>query len=460
MNEYQKLPSVEKLIQTNEIDELIRIYGRSQTLAAIRATLEYFRDEIKSGKTSPPTEKIIERIQSILKARFTPSLIPVINATGVILHTNLGRAPLSQETIQAMQLVGSQYNTLEFNLSTGKRGTRSIHAEEILKQLTGAEGAMVVNNNAAAVLLVLSALAPRKKVVIARSQLIEIGGGFRIPDVMKQSGAKLVEVGTTNKIRVSDYENALQDPAALVMRAHHSNFKILGFTEEPSLAEIVQVAHQFSVPVIDDLGSGTFIDTAQFGLIHEPTILESVQAEADIITFSGDKLLGGPQAGIIIGKNDLLKKIRNHPLARAIRADKTTLAGLTATLTHYLREDALEKIPIWQMIAQTPEDIKNRANRWQKYLQIGEVLPSFAAIGGGSLPEETLPGFVLAISQLKPDLFMKKLRSLDFPIIARVEDNKILFDPRTVLPEQENLFLSGLNYLIQETANKGKYYEK
>ncbi len=447
MNDLRNLPSVEKLIQNPEVELLIQNYGREQTIKGIRETLENIRKDIKSGKSAPSSSKIVQEIRSLLTLRFNPTLIPVINATGVILHTNLGRAPLSQETLQAMQTVGINYNTLEFNLGTGKRGTRSTHAEEILKQLTGTESALIVNNNAAAVLLVLSALANRRKVVIARSQLIEIGGGFRIPDVMRQSGAKLVEVGTTNKIRASDYENALQESAALVMRAHHSNFKILGFTEEPSLTEIVNVSHHQNIPVLDDLGSGTFMETAQFGLIHEPTILESVHAGADIITFSGDKLLGGPQAGIIIGKKDLLQKIRKHPLARAIRPDKVTLAGLTATLTHYLREEALEKIPIWKMISSTPESILQRVKTWQKELGFGEVTTSTSTIGGGSLPEEVLPTFVLAMQVPKPDVIMKKLRDLEFPIIARVENDKIMFDPRTVLLEQDPLFLRGLKSL-------------
>lgn len=399
-------------------------------------------------------------MKTILSDRFSPTLIPVINATGVILHTNLGRAPLSAETIQAMQSIGASYNTLEFNLSSGKRGSRSVHAEEILKQLTGAEAAIVVNNNAAAVLLVLSSLAKRRSVIIARSQLIEIGGGFRIPDVMKQSGAKLNEVGTTNRVRISDYELALQENSALVMRAHHSNFKIMGFTEEPELNEIVEISHHYGTPVVDDLGSGTLIDTSQFGLSHEPTILESVRAGADIISFSGDKLLGGPQAGIIIGKKELLQKIKKHPLARAIRPDKICLAGLTATLTHYLRDEAVDKIPIWQMISQTLLHMEERARSWQQKLQFGEVLPGRSTIGGGSLPEETLPTFVLAIQVPKPDSTMERLRMLNTPIIARLENNKILFDPRTVLPQQETAFISGVQTILDSILIKEKINEK
>ncbi|HSM23799.1 MAG TPA: L-seryl-tRNA(Sec) selenium transferase [Anaerolineaceae bacterium] len=449
MNEFRQLPSVEKLIQNPELSALIEDYGRSHVITAIRDSLSYFRFQIKKEQPVPTTQQIISYGKKLLTDRFSPTLTPVINATGVILHTNLGRAPLSKETMLAMHSIGGAFSTLEFNLSTGKRGSRSVHAEEILKQLTGVEAAMVVNNNAAAVLLILSALANRKNVVIARSQLIEIGGGFRIPDVMRQSGAKLVEVGTTNRVRVSDYENALQNPVGLVMRAHHSNFKILGFTEEPSLDEIVAISHQYGSPVVDDLGSGTFIDTSQFGLPREPTILDSVKADTDIISFSGDKLLGGPQAGIILGKKELIQKIKTHPLARAIRPDKICLAGLTATLTHYLHDESVQKIPIWQMISQTPQQIQTRALNWKEELEFGEVLPSLSTIGGGSLPEETLPTYVLSLEIPKPDLFMKKLRSLDFPIIARLEENKILFDPRTVLENQESEFVLGLQKILQ-----------
>lgn len=449
MNELSALPSVEKLIQNPELRELIEDYGRNQILTAIRDSLSFYRIQIKKGQAVPSTDQLINYVKNLLSDRFSPTLIPVINATGVILHTNLGRAPLSKETMVAIQSISGSYNTLEFKMTTGKRGSRSVHAEEILKQLTGVEAAMVVNNNAAAVLLILSALAKRKNVVIARSQLIEIGGGFRIPDVMRQSGAKLLEVGTTNRVRVSDYESALQNSVGLVMRAHHSNFKILGFTEEPSLREIVEISHQYGIPVVDDLGSGTFIDTSQFGLSHEPTIMDSVKVDTDIISFSGDKLLGGPQAGIILGKKEYLKKIKTHPLARAIRPDKICLAGFTATLTHYLRDEAVEKIPIWQMISKTPQQIYATAHNWREKLEFGEIHPSLSTIGGGSLPEETLPTYVLSIDHPKPDLFMKKLRSLDFPIIARVEENKILFDPRTVLADQEHEFIKGLQQITK-----------
>ena len=342
MTKLRNLPSVEQLLQTQNAAELIARFGRPLTLAAIRGTLDEARARFKLNlePALPSTELILAQAESTLSAWTKPTLQPVINATGVILHTNLGRAPLSAAAIHAMDVVSRGYSNLEYDLEKGARGSRLLHAEAVLQKLSGAESALVVNNNASAVLLVLSALANKKQVIISRSQLVEIGGGFRVPDVMKQSGAKLMEVGTTNRVHLRDYENALQEGAALVMRAHPSNFKIVGFTEEPELKEIVHAAHQAGVFVVDDLGSGALLDTAKYGLAHEPTVQESLSAGVDIVCFSGDKLLGGPQAGIIVGKKALIDKIKKHPLARAVRADKTCLAGITATLLHYLKDDA------------------------------------------------------------------------------------------------------------------------
>ncbi len=397
----------------------------------------------------PSTEIILAESESRLRAWTKPTLLPVINATGVILHTNLGRAPLSQATITAMNEAATNYSNLEFDLETGKRGSRLIHAEAILQKLLGVEAALVVNNNASAVLLVLSALANKKRVVISRTQLVEIGGGFRVPDVMKQSGAKLVEIGTTNKVRLADYENELSD-AALVMRAHRSNFKIVGFTEEPELGQIADVAHKANVVVVDDLGSGALIDTAKYGLAHEPTVQESLASDVDLVCFSGDKLLGGPQAGIIVGKKVLIDKIKKHPLARAVRADKTCLAGVTATLTHYLKDEAEKEIPIVRMMSLTPEHVKVRAEAWREALGQGEVVKSESTVGGGSLPEESMPTFVLSLQVKSPDKFLKKLREAHLPIIARTENDKVLLDPRTVILEQDQSLLITIKSLVTE----------
>jgi len=277
--------------------------------------------------------------------------------------------------------------------------------------------------------------------------LIEIGGGFRIPDVMRQSGAKLVAVGTTNRVHLSDYKAAIEDNASLVMTAHHSNFKIIGFTSEPELSDLVSLCHRSGLPVLCDLGSGALLDTAPYGLAHEPTIQEAIDASADIICFSGDKLLGGPQAGIIIGKKELVDKVKSHPLARAVRADKVCLAGTTATLIHYLKGEALEKIPVWRMISRKTSDIKEQALNWQKALKIGQVIPGSSMVGGGSLPGESQPTFLLAIEVKNPDNLMKKLRDLPVPVIARIESDHVMFDPRTVLPSQEAILIEELNSL-------------
>ena len=434
---------------------LIERYGRPLTLDALRTTLDEARARFKLALSRvegtkpetalPSNDLILTESESRLLAWTRPTLLPVINATGVILHTNLGRAPLSQAAIAAMNEAALNYSNLEFDLKTGKRGSRLIHAEAVLQKLLGVEAALVVNNNASAVLLVLSALANKKRVVIARTQLVEIGGGFRVPDVMKQSGAKLVEVGATNKVNLSDYENELSD-AALVMRAHRSNFKIVGFTEEPELNEIVDLAHQENVTVVDDLGSGALIDSAKYGLAHEPTVQESLAAGVDLVCFSGDKLLGGPQAGIIVGKKALIDKIKKHPLARALRADKTCLAGLTATLMHYIKDEAEREIPIVRMMSLTPGQVKVRAEAWREALGQGEVIKSESTVGGGSLPGESMPTYVLSLHVKSPEKFLAKLREANPPIIARTENDHILFDPRTVL--EDELFLQVLNKVL------------
>jgi L-seryl-tRNA(Ser) seleniumtransferase len=452
MNNLQTLPSIEQLLQTPRAADWIGAYGRPLTLDALRATLADARARLKSDPqaAAPENELILSDAESRLAAWTKPTLRPVINATGIILHTNLGRAPLSKATIDAMTEAAKNYSNLEFDLETGKRGSRLIHAETVLKRLTGAEAAVVVNNNASAVLLVLSALASRKRVIIARSQLVEIGGGFRVPDVMKQSGAKLVEVGTTNKVRLSDYEEALAESGGLVMRAHRSNFKLIGFTEEPELKQIISAAHKHETIFVDDLGSGSFIDTSRYGMDHEPMVQESLAAGADIVCFSGDKLLGGPQAGIIAGKADLIAKIKKHPLARAVRADKTSLAGITATLLHYLKDEAEREIPIWKMISMPLSEVKARAEKWARELGAGSVEESEAAVGGGSLPGESIPSHVLSLSVKRADKFLKKLRGQNPPVIARTENDKILFDPRTVLPEQDQLLITILHSLLSE----------
>ncbi len=451
MSRLSSLPSVEKLLQSEGAGRLIEKHGRPLTTDGIRVSLEELRSQVRSNPEAevPGIEAILNRTASHLESWERPSLQTVINATGVILHTNLGRAPLSSATIDAMGGASRGYTNLEFDLETGKRGTRLVHAEALLRTLLGVEAAVVVNNNAAAVLLVLSALAARKRVIIARSQLVEIGGGFRVPDVMKQSGAKLIEVGTTNKVRLSDYGEALADGDGLLMHVHRSNFKLVGFTEEPSLDELAALAHASGRALVDDLGSGALLDTAKYGLAHEPTVQESLSAGSDLVCFSGDKLFGGPQAGIIAGKAEPIARIRKHPLARAVRADKACLAGIAATALHYLRDEATRAIPVWRMISLDPNHIQERARAWADSLGTGTVRSSQSTVGGGSLPGESMQTYVLALDVKSPDRFMKRLRHWSCPIIARTENDKVLLDPRTVLPEQEPDLLAGLRHVLK-----------
>jgi L-seryl-tRNA(Ser) seleniumtransferase len=454
MPDLSLLPSVDQLLASPKSVETIQTFGRPFTLDATRTVLNGLRESaLKNDKPIPSEDEILTLIHDQLEAWTHPTLVPVINATGVILHTNLGRAPLSKATRDAINEIGTGYSNLEFNLQSGKRGKRSVHAAQLLSLLTGVEDGFVVNNNAGAVMLVLSALANRKKVLVSRTQLVEIGGGFRIPDVMRQSGAKLVEIGTTNRVHLDDFESAVEeDKVALVLIAHHSNFKLIGFHSEPPLSEIVDVAHQHGIPVVHDIGSGALLDTAQYGLAHEPTIQESLEAGCDLVCFSGDKLIGGPQAGIIIGRKDLLAKVKKHPLARALRAGKLTLSGVSANLLHYLKNEAETEIPIWKMISTPLDSLQQRAENWRNYLGFGEVQAGFSTVGGGSLPTEEMATYHLALTPLKPDSFLKALRGSHPPIIARIEDDKVLLDPRTVLPDQEAALLRNLREAWEKLA--------
>jgi L-seryl-tRNA(Ser) seleniumtransferase len=444
--ELRKLPSVDKLLQEDAVAGLVEQYGRELTLDALRVALDDARQAILGGEPAPEAGPLIATVARRLTANVRPSLYPVINATGVIIHTNLGRAPLSERARQAMAQVSIGYSNLEYDMVAGARGSRYVHAAELLCRLTGAEDALVVNNNASAVLLTLTALAKDRDVLISRSQLVEIGGGFRIPDVMRQSGACLVEVGTTNRTYVRDYADVLHPiNTALLLRVHHSNFSITGFVHEPMLAELVALGDEYAVPVMDDLGSGTLLETELYGLAHEPTIQESIAAGVSVVTASGDKLLGGPQAGLIMGKADLITKLRRHPLARAVRVDKTTLSGLQATLLAYLEGKAAQEIPVWRMIAMPAQVLGRRARKWQRALKEAGAATSVVAaestVGGGSLPGQTLPTRALALEVSSPDALAAHLRAADPPVVARIEDDRLLLDPRTVLPEQDTMLV-------------------
>jgi L-seryl-tRNA(Ser) seleniumtransferase len=450
MNNLRSIPSVDLVLHDPDVLTLTDKYGKSLIISLIRESLEDIRTE-KNQVNNNKLDLIKSRLSQKLINVTSSSLRPVINATGVILHTNLGRSTLSTSSINAMQHIASSYSTLEYDLNDGTRGLRSDHARDLLVRLTGAEDAFVVNNNAAAVLLCLTALANRKTVIIPRSQLIEIGGGFRIPDVMKQSGAKLKEIGTTNRVHLSDYEEALAEGASIVMRAHSSNFKIVGFTEQPSIKEIIELSHSHGSIFVDDLGSGSLLDTSRFGLTREPMVQDSIAAGADLVCFSGDKLLGGPQAGIIVGNKQLLAKIRKHPLARAVRIDKLCLAALAATLLHYLKAEAEQEIPVWKMISMDTLSIKPRAVHWLSEIGTGEVISGVSTIGGGSLPEETLPTWLYSIKSKNPDQFLKTLRKAAVPIISRIQNDRILFDPRTVLLNQDSELIATIKKTLQRS---------
>ena len=457
-SEFQRLPSVDRLLSEGRIKQLQESYPWVLVVDLIRQCLERERLSIASGNLCPSIDEIAESVCAQAWSLSHPSLRPVINATGVILHTNLGRAPLSQEAIVAMDAAAKGYCNLEFDLDSGTRGSRHSHIEQILCQLTGAEAALVVNNNASAVLLVLTVLARKKEVIVSRGQAVEIGGGFRIPEVMRQSGAKLVEVGTTNCTYVADYEQAINPRTAALMRVHSSNFRLLGFTYSVTLEELVVLGHRYHLPVFDDLGSGCLLDTTKFGLDPEPMVQQSITLGVGLALFSGDKLLGGPQAGIIVGKKQLIDKLKRHPLARAVRIDKIRLAGLLATLIHYLKDEAVSKLPVWRMLSTPLEEIEKRARLWAQALDSSaRIIEGESMIGGGSLPGGTLPTRLLALGgqgkRKNKDLaqaIAQRLRCQEPPIVGRISGNLLLLDPRSVLPEEDETVLKALCSVIAD----------
>lgn len=447
---FRSLPSVDRLLGDQRLRPLAD--GASLLRELVREVLAEARAAIARGGAPPSYEQLVEAVLHRAGALLRPSLRPVINAAGVIVHTNLGRAPLSQEAIAAMEAVCRGYSNLEFELETGERGSRHVHLEGLLCRLTGAEAALAVNNNASAVLLTLTALAQGREVVVSRGQAVEIGGGFRIPDILRQSGARLVEVGTTNRTYREDYEAAMGPDTAAILRVHTSNFRIVGFTHSPSLAELAGLAHERGLLLIDDLGSGCLLDTTRFGLAYEPRPQDSLRDGADIVCFSGDKLLGGPQAGIVLGRRHLIERLRRHPLARAVRLDKASIAGLQATLLHYLRGEALEKVPVWRMIAAPLQEVERRARRWARAIgPPARVVAGRSMVGGGSLPEEGLPTRLLALPG--PGAWVtelaRRLRLGQPAVVGRIEGDALLLDPRTVLPEEERELLRALRAALQ-----------
>ena len=453
MTRFREIPSIEQLRQRPAMQALEREFGREAVVDALRKEADALREQLTAGAAEEDTAAALERAAGArVRAEHRASLRTVINATGVILHTNLGRAPLSEAAIDAVSRIARGYSNLEYDLESGSRGRRDVHAESLICRLSGADAACVVNNNAAATLLTLSALAAGREVIVSRGELVEIGGGFRVPDVMRQSGAILREVGTTNRTRIADYAAAIGDNTALLLRVHPSNFRIEGFTERPQLGELVALGRQFEIPVVEDLGSGWLGGSDIQVLRDEPAVAAGIDDGADVVLFSGDKLLGGPQAGIIAGKRPLLERVRRHPLMRALRADKMTYAALEATLQSHAAGRRHE-VPTLGMLTMSREAIGARADALVKALAStalrARVIDGASTPGGGSAPEETLTTRLIELRgpETGADELASQLRRANPPIVARVQNDRVLLDLRTVLPDQDELLLAVLRQL-------------
>ena len=450
MSDLRAIPSIDDLRRRPVVRALEARFGASAIVDALRAAADLVRTAIAAGQPAPPDEGwIVDRIERTvgfrLDAQFTSSLAPVINATGVILHTNLGRAPLAEAAIDRIAEVARGYVSLEYDISHGARGRRDIHAEPLLCRLTGAQAASVVNNNAAATLLTLAAIASGREVIVSRGELVEIGGGFRIPDVMAQSGAVLREVGTTNRTRAGDYAAAIGDRTGAILRVHPSNFRMEGFVERAPLAELVALGLRFRIPVIEDIGSGHVRVEATGALDRvEPSVADSIAAGVDVCCFSGDKLLGGPQAGIIVGRQDLIDRVRRHPLMRALRVDKLTYAALEATLAEYAAGRAATTVPVQRMLTVSADAIRTRAESLAAALRAmdgwhADILAGGSTVGGGCAPGVELPTWLVAIERqgLTAHESEARLRTLTPPVIARIERDRVLLDLRTVEPDRD-----------------------
>ena len=451
MPDFRVIPSIEQLRQRPAIAALEAQHGNTATVAALRGATDAVRQRIANGQTYESAAEVIREVEVTTAATLSGvargSLRPVINATGVVIHTNLGRAPLAHAALRRVMDVGRGYSNLEYDLAEGRRGSRAVHAESMLTALTGAEAAVVVNNNAAATMLILAALGAGREVVISRGELVEIGGGFRVPDVMVQSGAVLREVGTTNRTRVADYRAAIGPRTAMLLRVHPSNFRIEGFTERPTLTDMVAVARAAGIPLIEDLGSGCLVEEYTSGegptAPPEPTVQASIAAGVDLVCFSGDKMLGGPQAGIIVGRRPLVQQLHRHPLMRALRVDKLTLAALEGTLLEYHASRAAETVPVVRMLSLSAASIEARAERLAQQLHSAgwrvALMSGGSAVGGGSAPGVELDTVLLALHRdgTSAAALEQQLRQLDPPIIARIHEQAVVLDLRTVLEEQD-----------------------
>jgi L-seryl-tRNA(Ser) seleniumtransferase len=452
------IPSVNVVLRSAPVVALLLNHQRDLVTDAVAATLRTVREQIVHASADTELsldldpEELGARVRDRINDCMRPSLRRVVNATGVVLHTNMGRAPLAEEALAQIMNVASRYNNLELDLATGERGTRYSHVEQLVCRLTSAEAAMVVNNNAGAVLLILSALCRDREVVVSRGELVEIGGSFRVPDVMLQGGARLVEVGTTNKTHKDDYEGAITAHTGAILKVHSSNFKIVGFTSAPTIAELAELAQRRGVPLLVDWGSGVMLDLERFGLAHESTMPELIDQGADLVTFSGDKLLGGPQAGFIVGRRSLVDRCRKHPLTRALRIDKLSLAALEATLKLYLDpEKAIARIPTLRALARTKDELRPIAERLARVLQSSlpdatiEVCDGFSQAGGGSLPGVEIPTVLVAARTMEPVHKLElSLRKHDPPVMVRVHNGQLLFDPRALWPEDIDVIASAL----------------
>jgi L-seryl-tRNA(Ser) seleniumtransferase len=464
----RKIPKVDELLATPEIKELLQVHPSEVVRQGIRHGLERLRQAIlRAEDVGAITEEtfflphLLPLFEEEIAKQVSPHLRRAINATGVVIHTNLGRSPLSEQAIKNLVEVAQGYSNLEYDLAKGQRGDRSSHVEEILLGLSGAEGGIAVNNNAAAVLLTLNTLAAGREVICSRGELVEIGGAFRIPDVMARSGATLREVGTTNRTHLKDYEGAIGSDTALLLKVHTSNYRVVGFTAEVTVEELVELGRHYNLPVMNDLGSGCFLDLSRYGLEKEPTAREAIQAGTDVVTFSGDKLLGGPQAGIILGKRELIERIKANPLHRALRIDKLTLAALESTLIAYLSEaEAIREIPTLRMLTIPLEELHKQARRLQRLIRqetdkaFVEMLKEESQVGGGALPLQAVPTWALAIKPrlASAEALEAELRRLEPPIVARIADDRLILDLRTIQEAEFRTVANGMALALKKIS--------
>ncbi|KXZ40114.1 L-seryl-tRNA(Sec) selenium transferase [Alkalithermobacter thermoalcaliphilus JW-YL-7 = DSM 7308] len=461
---FSKLPSVDEMLKQERIIYLLKEYPRVLILDSIRETIDKYRKEIVSlsedniDKFSIDKESMIDQVNKLVKLKSSLSLRKVINATGVVIHTNLGRSLIADKIKDKVWQIASRYSNLEYDLELGQRGSRYSHLENIIKTITGAEDVLVVNNNAAAVLLVLSTLCKDKEAIVSRGELVEVGGSFRIPKVMEQSGAKLIEVGSTNKTYIKDYEEAINENTAALLKVHTSNYRILGFTHNVDIKELSELGRKYNIPVVEDLGSGLFIDLSKYGFTYEPTVIDSLKGGADIVTFSGDKILGGPQAGIIVGKKEYIQKMKKNQLTRALRVDKFTIAALEATFMMYLDEDmAINNIPTLKMLTYSLQELQVKANNLyekinSKNLNIDINIESgYSQVGGGSMPLEKIPTKLVTIVPRNISVveLEKRLRLSDNHIIGRIFEDKYILDVRTIFEDEFDIVADTIQSVLE-----------